>query len=148
MPLTSWTVTDSPARVAWSRAARYRSGVISVGEALRGILGATPVLRSGRSLLTSAVGRVAAEDVVSPRAVPSAANSAMDGFAVRGADVGTAPVRPRLVGSAPAGTLLEVPVEAGTAAKIFTGSVIPDGADTVGRVGGPRERGGGGGRPV
>src|SRR4029450_1218361 len=76
----------------------------------------------------------APEEVVSRRAVPAAANSAMDGFAVRGADVGTAPVRLRLVGSAPAGTLLEVPVEAGTAAKIFTGSVIPDGADTVVRV--------------
>jgi molybdopterin molybdotransferase len=116
--------------------------VISVGEALRAILDATPVLRSERLLLTSAVGRVAAEDVVSPRAVPSAANSAMDGFAVRGADVGTAPVRLRLVGSAPAGTLLEVPVEAGTAAKIFTGSVIPDGADTVVRVEDTEERDG------
>src|SRR4029453_1173228 len=99
MPLTSWTVTDSPARVAWSRAARYRSGVISVGEALRAILDATPVLRSERSVLTPAAGGVAAEAVVSPRGVPPAPTPAMDGFAVRGADVGTAPVRLRLVGS-------------------------------------------------
>src|SRR5262245_63267387 len=124
----------SPMRVALSPASHYRSGVISVGEALRAILDATPVLGSERALLTSAVGRVAAEDVISPRAVPSAANSAMDGSAVRGVDVGTAPVRLRLIGSAPAGTLLHVPVEAGTAAKICSGSVIPDGADTVVRV--------------
>src|SRR5262245_44360256 len=58
----------------------------------------------------------------------------MDGFAVRGDDVATAPARLRIVGSAPAGSLLPGPVEPGTAAKIFTGSVIPDGADTVVRV--------------
>src|SRR5262245_37744554 len=58
----------------------------------------------------------------------------MDGFAVRGDDVARAGARLRIVGSAPAGSLLARPVEAGTAAKIFTGSVIPDGADTVVRV--------------
>ena len=116
--------------------------MISVADALRAILDATPVLGAERVLLMAAVGRVAAEDIVSARAVPSAANSAMDGFAVRGADVGTAPVRLRLIGSAPAGTLLAVPVESGTAAKIFTGSVIPDGADTVVRVEDTEERDG------
>src|SRR4029450_6327619 len=84
----------------------------------------------------------APEEVVSRRAVPPPANSAMDGFAVRGADVGTAPVRLRLIGSAPAGSLLGVPVQPGTAAKIFTGSVIPDGADTVVRVEETEERDG------
>ncbi len=113
---------------------RYRSPVIAVGRALRLVLDATPVLGTERVGLAAACGRVAAEAVVSTRAVPAAANSAMDGFAVRGADVATAPARLRIVGSAPAGTLLDVPVEAGTAAKIFTGSVVPDGADTVVRV--------------
>ena len=108
--------------------------MISVGEALRAVLDATPVLGAERVLLAAAGGRVAAEDVVSARAVPAAANSAMDGFAVRGDDVRTAPARLRLIGSAPAGTLLDVPVEPGTAAKIFTGSVVPQGADTVVRV--------------
>jgi molybdopterin molybdotransferase len=108
--------------------------VISVGEALRAVLDATPVLGTERLLIATAAGRVAGEDVVSTRAVPAAANSAMDGFAVRGDDVRTAPSRLRLIGSAPAGTLLGVPVEPGTAAKIFTGSVVPDGADTVVRV--------------
>ena len=116
--------------------------MISVADALRAILEATPVLGGERAPLMAAMGRVAAEDVVSARAVPAAANSAMDGFAVRGADVGTAPVRLRLIGSAPAGTVLDVPIEPGTAAKIFTGSVIPDGADTVVRVEDTEERAG------
>ena len=116
--------------------------MISVADALRAILDATPVLGGERAPLMAAMGRVAAEDVVSARAVPAAANSAMDGFAVRGADVGTAPVRLRLIGSAPAGTVLDVPIEPGTAAKIFTGSVIPDGADTVVRVEDTEERAG------
>jgi molybdopterin molybdotransferase len=108
--------------------------VISVAEALDTIIEATPVLGAERVPLGDACGRVAAEAVVSGRAVPGADNSAMDGFAVRGEDVASAPARLRIVGSAPAGSLLAGPVEAGAAAKIFTGSVIPDGADTVVRV--------------
>src|SRR5688572_26735036 len=108
--------------------------MISVGEALTTILDATPVIGDERVLLSEACGRVATEDVASGRAVPAADNSAMDGFAVRGADVAQAPARLRIVGSAPAGSVLAEPIEAGTAAKIFTGSVIPDGADTVVKV--------------
>jgi molybdopterin molybdotransferase len=108
--------------------------MIPVGEALQTILDATPVLGDERVLLGEACGRVASEDVVSARAVPAADNSAMDGFAVRADDVARAGARLRIVGSAPAGSLLGGPVEAGTAAKIFTGSVIPDGADTVVKV--------------
>jgi molybdopterin molybdotransferase len=108
--------------------------VIPVGEALRTILEATPVLGTERVGLLDAVGRVAAEAVTAARAVPASDNSAMDGFAVRGDDVASAPARLRIVGSAPAGSVLAEPVERGTAAKIFTGSVIPDGADTVVRV--------------
>lgn len=108
--------------------------MISVGEALRTVVDATPVLGAERVTLLDAAGRVAAEPVVSARAVPAADNSAMDGIAVRGDDVASAPARLRLVGSAPAGSLLAAPIEPGTAAKIFTGSVVPDGADTVVRV--------------
>jgi molybdopterin molybdotransferase len=122
--------------------AGYRSAVISVTEALATILDATGVLGTERVGLLDAVGRVAAEAVRSERAVPGADNSAMDGFAVRGEDVATAPARLRLVGTAPAGALLGGRVEPGTAAKIFTGSVIPPGADTVVRVEDTEEAGG------
>ncbi len=109
----------------------YRSGVISVAEALRLVLEATPVLGAERAALPEALDRVAAEAVTSSRAVPNAPNSAMDGWAVRGADVATAPVRLRIVGMAPAGTVIGTRVEPGTAVRIFTGSVVPPGADTV-----------------
>jgi len=108
--------------------------VISVDEALGTILDATGVLGDERVLLGEAVGRIATEDVTSARAVPAADNSAMDGFAVRADDVAQAGARLRIAGSAPAGSMLGHPVEPGTAAKIFTGSVIPDGADTVVKV--------------
>ena len=86
--------------------------MIPVLEALDTILAATPVLGHERIGIADACGRVAAEAIVSSRAVPAADNSAMDGFAVRADDVATAPARLRIVGSAPAGSLLAHPVEA------------------------------------
>jgi molybdopterin molybdotransferase len=120
--------------VAPIAAAGYRCRVISVAEALALVRGATPVLGSERVLLPAALGRVAADDVVSTRTVPAAPNSAMDGYAVRHADVAGSPARLRVVGHEPAGTIVGAAVEPGTAIKLFTGSVIPTGADTVVRV--------------
>jgi len=108
--------------------------VLPVGEALARVCAAASVLGAERVALAAALGRVAAADVVSARAVPAAANSAMDGFAVRHADLGTAPARLRVVATEPAGTVVDVALTAGTAVKLFTGSVIPPGADTVVRV--------------
>jgi molybdopterin molybdotransferase len=108
--------------------------VIPVGEALATVCAAAPVLGAERVALAAALGRVAAEDVVSTRAVPGAANSAMDGYAVRHADLASVPARLRVVAVEPAGTLVDVPLAAGSAVKLFTGSVIPPGADTVVRV--------------
>jgi len=105
--------------------------MISPREALDQVLHTTPVLGAERVALLDALGRVAAEGVVSPRNVPGAPYSAMDGFAVRHADLAAAPARLRVVGVQPAGTVLATRVEAGTALKIFTGSTIPDGADAV-----------------
>src|SRR5262249_3555315 len=78
-------------RVSLSARARYRCGVIPVGEALAVVCNTTPLLDAERVALADALGRVAAEDVVSTRTVPNAANSAMDGFAVRHADVAATP---------------------------------------------------------
>jgi molybdopterin molybdotransferase len=116
--------------------------VISVAEALACVCEATPVLGVERVALPAALGRVASEDVCSTRAVPAAANSAMDGFAVRHADLGASPARLRIVAVEPAGTVVATPVEPGTAVKLFTGSVIPDGADTVVRIEDAEERDG------
>lgn len=116
--------------------------MISVSDALGQVLAAASVLGPERVLLADTLGRVVAEDVASARAVPSAANSAMDGFAVRGADVAAAPARLRVLATAPAGTVLPDVVTDGAAIKIFTGSVIPAGADTVVRVEDTEERDG------
>ena len=108
--------------------------MIPVGEALATVCGAARVLGAERVGLAAALGRVAAEDVRSTRAVPAAANSAMDGYAVRHADLASVPARLRIVAVEPAGTVVDRAVEPGTAIKLFTGSVMPPGADTVVKI--------------
>ncbi|HSV05604.1 MAG TPA: hypothetical protein VLI07_03765, partial [Candidatus Binatus sp.] len=105
--------------------------MISVHEALRIVCDATSVLGAERVSLPAALGRVAAEDVVSGRAVPAAPNSAMDGYAVRHADLARVPARLRIIAVEPAGSVVGETITAGTAVKLFTGSVVPRGADTV-----------------
>src|SRR5262245_53327103 len=116
--------------------------MIPVTEALATVCTAAFRLGSERVGLTSALGRVAAEDVHSQRTVPPAANSAMDGFAVRHADLADTPVTLRVIAVEPAGTVTVARLEPGTAVKLFTGSVIPAGADTVVRVEDTEERNG------
>lgn len=104
------------------------SELLSVEEALGRILsGAAPQRPVVRRSLLDALGSVLAEDIISPIAVPLNDNSAMDGYAVRAADVGQPlPVVQRI----PAGCVGDR-LEAGQAARIFTGADIPDGADSV-----------------
>jgi len=108
--------------------------MISVRQALDQILGATEVLGAERIGLLEGVGRVLAEDVRSLRDVPGYANSAMDGYAVRHADLVSLPVRMPVVGVSSAGSEVLPEVGAGEAAKIMTGAPIPAGADSVIRV--------------
>jgi len=88
------------------------------------VLGSEPVA------LLECVGRVLASDVVAPWDLPRWDNSAMDGYAVREGDC-TAGTRLTLSGYLPAGGRSEAALEAGTAAKIFTGAPLPSGADAV-----------------
>lgn len=82
-----------------------------------------------------ALGLVLAEDVVASEALPAFANSAMDGYAVRSADVGTAtvesPVRLQITGEAAAGHPTDATVGPGCAIAVMTGGVVPVGADAV-----------------
>ncbi|HMM47530.1 MAG TPA: molybdopterin molybdotransferase MoeA [Thiobacillaceae bacterium] len=80
--------------------------------------------------VTSALKRVLAVTQVSPIAVPPLDNSAMDGYALRVADVPSAGVRLPVAQRIPAGAVGE-PLAAGTAARIFTGAPVPPGADAV-----------------
>jgi molybdopterin molybdotransferase len=79
----------------------------------------------------AAVGLVLAEDVVAGEAVPPFANSAVDGYAVRAADLASTPVELEVVGVLAAGAAPTVAVGPGQAIKIMTGAPIPDGADAV-----------------
>ncbi len=79
--------------------------------------------------LLDALGRILANDVIAPINVPPERNSAMDGYAFRLADALTAPSLP-ISQRIPAGHAPQ-PLQPGTAARIFTGGVLPNGADTV-----------------
>lgn len=94
--------------------------------------------------LEHAVGRVLSRDVLSPTDQPPWDNSAMDGFAVRSADVRGAtrerPVVLRVIESVPAGGFPSVEVTPGTAVRIMTGAPIPAGADGIIRIEHTEER--------
>jgi molybdopterin molybdotransferase len=82
--------------------------------------------------LFDALGRVLAQDVVSPISVPAHNNSAMDGFAFDAAQLQTdQPLSLRVVGTALAGKAWQGKVNAGECLKIMTGAILPDGLDTV-----------------
>jgi len=85
--------------------------------------------------LDDALDSVLAEDIVSPLDIPPWANSAMDGYAVRGEDVagatGDRPVRLRVVEQVPAGDFPTRSLAAGESIRIFTGAPVPAGADSV-----------------
>jgi molybdopterin molybdotransferase len=108
-----------------------RRPTLSVEEARERILAAVRVLEPERVPILEALDRVLAEPVAADRDIPPLDNSAMDGYAVLGADVAEAPARLRVVGEVAAGYVSEVCVTPGTALRIMTGAPIPEGADTV-----------------
>lgn len=101
----------------------------------REILAAVTPLAPTDHALADALRLVLATDIVSPEAVPPFANTAMDGYAVRAADIAgataAAPVRLRVVGDLPAGQASDVTVGHGEAIRIMTGAPMPSGADAV-----------------
>ena len=109
--------------------------MISVDEALARILSHVRPLDPERVPILDAQGRVLSEKIVSDIDIPPFDNSAMDGYAVRSADVAGAtpssPVSLTVVGSVAAGYVADMRVEPGTAIRIMTGAPLPDGADAV-----------------
>ena len=81
--------------------------------------------------LDDALGHVTAGAVVSPVDLPLFRNSQMDGFAVRAADIAAVPAELPIVGEIPARPGEPSPLEPGTAVRIMTGAVVPEGADAV-----------------
>jgi len=105
--------------------------LISVAEALDHVLAHAEPLPPETVPLDDALGRVLAAELKALRTQPPADLSAMDGYAVRAADVANAPVRLRVIGEVAAGRPFTATVGAGEAARIFTGGVMPAGADAV-----------------
>jgi molybdopterin molybdotransferase len=105
--------------------------MISVEEALRRITSAFRPLAVETVGLGEALGRVLAEDVVARVTQPPAAVSAMDGYAVRAADVAEVPAVLTEVGEVPAGGAYEGTLAGGQTVRIFTGAPLPDGADAI-----------------
>ncbi|NIM43423.1 MAG: molybdopterin molybdenumtransferase MoeA [Hydrogenophaga sp.] len=91
----------------------------------------TPIAETEEVGVFEALGRVLAEDVVSPISVPPHDNSAMDGFAFDGAALGDAPLVLRCLGTAFAGKAWSGRVGEGECLKIMTGAIMPAGLDTV-----------------
>jgi len=90
-----------------------------------------PVRGTVRVPIRDALGRVLAEDILSPVDVPSHRNSAMDGWAMRGADLAAGEATLTEVGVSFAGKPFSGRVAAGQCVRIMTGGVVPEGADTV-----------------
>lgn len=109
--------------------------MLTVEEARALVLARFQPLEAEEAPLTEALGRVLAEDALAREASPPFANSAMDGYALRSADTRQAstraPVRLRLVGEVPAGSVYPGVVQTGEAVRILTGAPLPDGADAA-----------------
>ena len=112
-------------------ASNARPPLMPLDEAIAQLLAkAAPKLPEESVVTFDADGRVLAQDLVSGLTVPPRDNSAMDGYAVRAADCATPGAVLQVTQRIPAGAV-GTPLAAGTAARIFTGAQIPEGADAV-----------------
>src|SRR5437879_6152483 len=124
-------LTQIRRQVGRLRGAKGKDLMISVEEALARLLAPLEALPAEQISISEAVGRVLAEDVAARRTQPPFAVSAMDGYAVRAADVAQVPTRLRIVAEIPAGAGYDGTLGPGEAARIFTGAPIPAGADAI-----------------
>jgi molybdopterin molybdotransferase len=104
------------------------ASLLTLEEAQERVLGRAQPLPAETVLISEAGGRVAAEDIRARVDLPPFASSAMDGFAVRAADL---PATLRIAGESAAGRPYEARLQPGCAAVISTGAVVPEGADAV-----------------
>lgn len=105
--------------------------MLTAAAALEQLLAAVSPLTDAETLATElAVGRILAQDLRSEIDVPPFDNTQMDGYAVRSADCQNLPVQLPVSQRIPAGHMPE-PLQAGSAARIFTGAFIPAAADAV-----------------
>ena len=105
--------------------------LMPVADALSAILAGAEPLTAEAVALDAAYHRVLARDLAALRTQPPQAMSAMDGYAVRSADAARAGARFTVIGEVAAGRPFDRTVRPGEAVRIFTGGVVPDGADAI-----------------
>jgi len=105
--------------------------LMPVADALSAVLAGATALPGETVALDAAFHRVLASNVTARRTQPPQAMSAMDGYAVRAADATTVPARLKIIGEVAAGRPFDTALRAGETVRIFTGGVVPDGADAV-----------------
>lgn len=109
--------------------------MLDLETAVAQVLAALPAPLPERIPLAESAGRILAETIIAPLDLPPFDNSAMDGYAVRAAEVGgakaEAPVRLRLQARIPAGETYAGELASGECARVFTGAPLPRGADAV-----------------
>jgi molybdopterin molybdotransferase len=105
--------------------------ILTVDEALARILAGAATLGNETVPLAKARGRTLAQDLVAARTQPPLDVSAMDGYALRAADLAAPDARVTRVGESAAGHGYGAPLRAGETVRIFTGAPVPQGADTI-----------------
>ena len=105
--------------------------LLPVDEARRRVTAGLAPTASETVALSDAMGRILASDISARLSLPPAAVSAMDGYAVRAEDCGAVGETLRRIGESAAGRPWDGTVTQGTAVRIFTGAVVPDGADSI-----------------
>jgi molybdopterin molybdotransferase len=106
--------------------------LLPVSEALARILASAGEVMPAETVpLAEAHRRTLAQDLIAPRDQPPFPASAMDGYAIRAADVTRVPAKLRLIGMSAAGHAFEGSHRSGEAVRIFTGAPVPLGADTI-----------------
>jgi molybdopterin molybdotransferase len=109
----------------------HDTGLVPLTEAQALVMSRCRRLPSRSVPIDQALGAVLAEPLVAGEAIPSFANTAMDGYAVRFADTLSAPVTLQVVGTQAAGAVPGVEVGPGQAVRIMTGAAMPAGTDAV-----------------
>lgn len=117
--------------------------MISVQQAIQIVRETSRSLEAEVVVLSDAIGRVLAEDIVADCDLPPFDRSQMDGYAVRAADIATVPTKLKIVGESAAGRGWHNEMKLGEAVRIMTGAPVPAGADSVQQVEVTRELDGG-----
>ncbi|MFG1349527.1 gephyrin-like molybdotransferase Glp [Xanthobacter autotrophicus] len=122
---------EPSATTGMDKPAGKKAPLMGVEEAIALVTADASALGVEQVAVALADGRVLAQDLPARRTQPPADMSAMDGYAVRGADIAQTPARLAVIGESAAGRPFAGAVGPNEAVRIFTGAVVPEGADTV-----------------